>query len=97
MAAMATIEAQPAPVRRIIVSRIKDELRYRRGLRHVGPLSRLSAGRSTLLEEMGERDFGVADIIGLKRRPLDGATAQLDLLFGPETAPLRADRRWSGA
>jgi FkbM family methyltransferase len=46
---------------------------------------------------MGERGFVVADIIGLKRRPLDGATAQLDLLFVPETAPLRADRRWSGA
>jgi FkbM family methyltransferase len=46
---------------------------------------------------LGERGFVVADIIGLKRRPLDGATAQLDLLFVPETAPLRADRRWSGA
>jgi hypothetical protein len=39
----------------------------------------------------------VADIIGLKRRPLDGATAQVDLLFVPETAPLRADRRWASS
>ena len=46
---------------------------------------------------LGERGFVVADIVGLKRRPLDGATAQLDLLFVPESAPLRADRRWSGA
>jgi hypothetical protein len=46
---------------------------------------------------MGEHGFVVADIIGLKRRPLDGATAQLDLLFVPETAPLRADRRWASA
>jgi len=39
----------------------------------------------------------VADIIGLKRRPLDGATAQFDLLFVPESSPLRADRRWAAA
>jgi FkbM family methyltransferase len=46
---------------------------------------------------LGEHGFVVADIIGLKRRPLDGATAQVDLLFVPEMSPLRADRRWSGA
>jgi FkbM family methyltransferase len=46
---------------------------------------------------MGEHGFVVADIIGLKRRPLDGATAQLDLLFVPEAAPLRADRRWASS
>jgi len=46
---------------------------------------------------MGEHGFVVADIIGLKRRPLDGATAQVDLLFVPETAPLRADRRWAAS
>lgn len=39
--------------------------------------------------------FVVADIVGLKRRPLDGATAQFDLLFVPESSPLRADRRWA--
>ena len=44
---------------------------------------------------LGEHGFVVADIIGLKRRPLDGATAQLDLLFVPDNAPLRADRRWA--
>ena len=46
---------------------------------------------------LGEHGFVVADIIGLKRRPLDGATAQVDLLFLPEASPVRADRRWSGA
>ena len=49
-----------------------------------------------VVQFMGERGFAVADIIGLKRRPLDGATAQVDLLFVPETCPLRADRRWNG-
>jgi len=50
-----------------------------------------------VVQFMSRHGFVVADIIGLKRRPLDGATAQLDLLFVPESAPLRADRRWSGA
>jgi FkbM family methyltransferase len=45
---------------------------------------------------MNEQGFVVADVLGLKRRPLDGATAQLDLLFVPRNSPLRADRRWSG-
>jgi FkbM family methyltransferase len=49
-----------------------------------------------VIEFLGEHGFVVADIIGLKRRPLDGATAQLDLLFVPETAAIRADRRWAG-
>jgi len=40
--------------------------------------------------------FVVADVLGLKRRPLDSATAQLDLLFVPQDARLRADRRWAG-
>jgi hypothetical protein len=38
--------------------------------------------------------FVVADILGMVRRPLDGATAQLDLLFLPRNSPIRADRRW---
>jgi len=38
----------------------------------------------------------VADVLGLKRRPLDDATAQLDLLFVPKDSPLRSDRRWGG-
>ena len=46
---------------------------------------------------MHEHGFVVADILGLKRRPLDGATAQLDLLFVREQSPLRADRRWAQA
>jgi FkbM family methyltransferase len=37
----------------------------------------------------------MADVLGLKRRPLDSATAQLDLLFVPEESGLRADRRWA--
>jgi FkbM family methyltransferase len=45
---------------------------------------------------MREHGFVVADVIGLKRRPLDDATAQLDLLFVAERSPLRADRRWAG-
>jgi hypothetical protein len=35
-------------------------------------------------------------VLGLKRRPLDDATAQLDLLFVPQDSSLRADRRWAG-
>lgn len=41
--------------------------------------------------------FAVADIVGMARRPLDGATAQLDLLFLPESSPLRRERRWAAA
>ena len=44
---------------------------------------------------MHEHGFVVADIVGRKRRPLDGATAQFDLLFVPDVSPLRADRRWA--
>jgi len=44
---------------------------------------------------MRQHDFVVADVLGLKRRPLDDATAQLDLLFVPQDSPLRADRRWA--
>ena len=44
---------------------------------------------------MHDHGLVVADILGLKRRPLDQATAQLDLLFVPDQSPLRADRRWS--
>jgi hypothetical protein len=36
----------------------------------------------------------VYDILGLWHRPLDGALAQGDLLFVPETSALRADRRY---
>jgi FkbM family methyltransferase len=44
---------------------------------------------------MHDHGFVLADVIGLKRRPLDDATAQLDLLFVSENSPLRADRRWA--
>jgi FkbM family methyltransferase len=44
-----------------------------------------------------DHGFVVADIVGLKRRPLDGATAQLDLLFVREDSAWRADRRWANA
>lgn len=43
---------------------------------------------------MHQHDFVVADVVGMARRPLDGATAQLDLLFLPRRSPIRADRRW---
>jgi FkbM family methyltransferase len=44
---------------------------------------------------LGEHGFFLADVVGLRRRPLDGATAQLDLLFVPCDAAPRHDRRWS--
>jgi FkbM family methyltransferase len=43
---------------------------------------------------MHEHGFVLADILGMARRPLDGATAQLDVLFLPNDSPLRQDRRW---
>lgn len=46
---------------------------------------------------LGEHGFALADVVGLRRRPLDGATAQLDLLFVPQKAPPRSDRRWAAA
>src|SRR6185503_7237896 len=46
---------------------------------------------------MHRHGFVVADIVGMKRRPLDGATAQFDLLFVPESSALRADKRWASA
>jgi FkbM family methyltransferase len=48
-----------------------------------------------VVQFMHNHGFALADIIGLKHRPLDDATAQLDLLFVPEQSPLRADRRWA--
>lgn len=46
---------------------------------------------------LGEHRFSLADVVGLRRRPLDGATAQLDLLFMPNDAAPRHDRRWSAS
>jgi FkbM family methyltransferase len=48
-------------------------------------------------EFMHRHGFVLADVLGLKRRPLDDATAQLDLLFVPEAAAMRMDRRWARA
>jgi FkbM family methyltransferase len=50
-----------------------------------------------VVQFMHDHGFSLADVIGLKHRPLDGATAQLDLMFVPEHSPQRADRRWTKA
>lgn len=42
-------------------------------------------------------DWCVADIVSLSRRPLDGALAQVDILFVPKNSPLRADKRWAAS
>jgi len=36
---------------------------------------------AAIVRFLAEHGFALADIVGLRRRPLDGATAQLDLLF----------------
>jgi FkbM family methyltransferase len=46
---------------------------------------------------LGEYGFALADVVGLRRRPLDDATAQLDLLFVPKEAAPRHDRRWTAS
>lgn len=45
---------------------------------------------------MEAHGFVLADIVGMRRRPLDDALAQLDLMFVPRDAACRADHRWSG-
>jgi FkbM family methyltransferase len=47
-----------------------------------------------IVQFMHDHGFVLADILGMARRPLDGATAQLDVLFLPKSSPLRRDRRW---
>lgn len=47
-----------------------------------------------IMQFMHAHGFVLADILGMARRPLDGATAQLDLLFLPQNSPMRRDRRW---
>ena len=42
---------------------------------------------------MQDRGFLVADILEIHRRPLDGATNQIDLLFLRDSSPLFADKR----
>jgi len=39
--------------------------------------------------------MSLACVVGLRGQPLDGATAQLDLLFMPDAAAPRHDRRSS--
>jgi FkbM family methyltransferase len=47
-----------------------------------------------VITHMREQGFVIFDIVGLARRPLDNALAQVDLLFVREESPFRADRRW---
>jgi len=44
---------------------------------------------------MHQHGFVLVDVVGMTRRPLDSATAQLDLLFLPEDSGPRRDRRWA--
>jgi FkbM family methyltransferase len=44
-----------------------------------------------------ERGFVMFDLLGMSRRPLDQALAQLDILFVKETSTFRADHRWRDA
>jgi FkbM family methyltransferase len=55
------------------------------------------AEAASIVRFLDQHDFALADIVGLRRRPLDGATAQLDLLFVPSKAPPRSDRRWAAS
>lgn len=51
-----------------------------------------------VMQFMHRHGFVVADVLGMTRRALDDATAQLDLMFVPEEdAPPRRDRRWAVA
>lgn len=45
---------------------------------------------------LAARGFVAYDICALTRRPLDQALWQADLLYVPESSPLRADKRWRG-
>lgn len=41
------------------------------------------------------RGFVVYDIIGVENRPLDGALGQIDLVFVPMEADIRANKQWA--
>jgi FkbM family methyltransferase len=43
---------------------------------------------------MAERDFRVYDVVHFYRRELDGATAQLDVVFAKNSSPLLMHRGW---
>jgi FkbM family methyltransferase len=47
-----------------------------------------------VIAHMRQKGFVIFDIVGLARRPLDNALAQVDMLFVREDSPFRADRRW---
>lgn len=41
-----------------------------------------------------QKGFSLYDFVGMTRRPLDRALAQVDAVFVPDESPLRSDRRW---
>ena len=61
-----------------------------------GTISTISEGpeMSQIVAFFAHHGWSVADIMSIARRPLDGALAQLDILFVPHVSPLRSDRRW---
>ncbi len=46
---------------------------------------------NTFMEKAG---FVLYDIVGMHRRPLDRALAQIDAVYVKRESPLRSDRRW---
>jgi hypothetical protein len=44
---------------------------------------------------MHAQGYALYDIVGVYRRPLDQALAQIDGAFVPSASPLRQDRRWA--
>lgn len=50
-----------------------------------------------VIDFFAKQDWCVADIVSISRRPLDGALAQVDLLFVPNNSPLRTDKRWAAS
>jgi FkbM family methyltransferase len=47
-----------------------------------------------VIKFLAQQNWSVADILSMSRRPLDGALAQLDLLFVTNNSSLRKDKRW---
>jgi FkbM family methyltransferase len=47
-----------------------------------------------VMEFFTEHGWSLVDVLSLSARPLDGILAQMDLLFVPNSSPIRADRRW---
>jgi FkbM family methyltransferase len=48
-----------------------------------------------VVDHLRVHGYTLYDICGVGRRPLDGALAQLDLVFVKEASPLIADKRWA--